>query len=486
MTDEETIVMSEESIRQEAAEAAAAAAQQAQSGFDDVGFNEATNAAQDAAADAQQFAGEAVAAAGAQAGAIADDAGDAFGAAMAEADGSAPAPAPEPAAAPAPEPVAAPAPAAAATTQKKKKRRKIDLKSRLSSVRGKARPSTAGRAPSTSFPPPPQSGPVPAPKLFTGIAPRISSPFAPPEPEVKPTAQQQTIKIEVGEEIIEERKKASKRTLIAAAIAGVVALGMGFFVGQVFEKGSRGRAAVAGANALANDVDTANKAMADLSDALRAAGEKLGNDEYPDELVDLLKNTNIPFSSDNFRGRGVAGLPAQAMGSLLKYTSGVDALNKQKDRLKNILGAARPQVEKYIAQKKKPVVNFSVVFARTGKKIVVELAPHIKPFEQGGSWPDSYKVKRLVNKKAQDVEVIRLKGDKDKLFGDKPVAIPVEEKTVANFTSRELVRKLRTSLSKTKALITGVQSPRPDESTNGLIKDGERLIKALKAVGSSG
>src|SRR5690606_3304774 len=138
-------------------------------------------------------------------------------------------------------------------------------------------------------------------------APAISSPFAPEPEKPKPTAQQQTIKVEMGEEVQQERKRTQKKMLIYVALAAVVALALGFITGGARERGQQGFKALQGANALATDIEAANKSMIALSDALRDAVEKLGNEEFPDDLADVLAKSNVPFSAANFQGKGVGG-----------------------------------------------------------------------------------------------------------------------------------------------------------------------------------
>jgi hypothetical protein len=384
-------------------------------------------------------------------------------------------------AAPAFEPPPEPEPA----PKKKKKRRKIDLKSRLSNVRasGRSRSSGEGDSDAAAFPPPPTTGSVPPPKVL-GPMPAVASPFAPPEPEEKPTAQQQTIQVD-AKEIHEARSAVKKKFSLYIAAAALAALIAGFFVGQTKARGDVGRKAVAGATALSTDIDAANKVMIDLSDALRQSIEELQADTYPEKLSEVLKATNVPFSGANYQGKGVGGLPGDVLQGLLAYTKGVDELNKRKDSLRNLLGAAKKQFEKYVAQKKKPVVNFSVVFTKQGGKMVAELVPNKKPFAMKDKWPEKYKVLRLVGKKPKDVEVKMWKSG-DKLTGDPPPAVPMEERTVSTFTSQKLVFGLKKALIDTKALVDGNQSQIPSEQTDGLIKDGERIVEQLKKVARAG
>lgn len=373
----------------------------------------------------------------------------------------------------------------------KKAKRKIDLKSRLSSVRATGTMAAKGGSAERksgdplAFPPPPVTGSVPAPKLPGISAPAISSPFAPEVEAPKPTAQQQTIKVEVGEEIVQERAKAKSRSVWLALLGIVIGLAAGFQVGGVRERGKTGFRAVEGATALSKDVEAANKAMITLSDALLQAVEKLGQEEYPDELAELLQKTNVPFSAANFDGKGVGGLPSDTLTAVLGYTSGVEDLNKQKDKLRNLLGAAKPVVEKFVQQKKKPVVNFSVIFERQDVKIVGQLVPNKEPFDQSAAWPDKYKVAVPAGKESKDVDVERYSKGEVIATGDVKLAIPMDEKTVAGLTSFQLVFSLRKALADIKDLIDGVQSPDPRLQTDGLLKDGERLIEQLRKIGQA-
>ena len=333
-----------------------------------------------------------------------------------------------------------------------------------------------------SFPPPPTSGGVPAPKLPGVSAPVLSSPFAPPEPEKKVSAQAQTIKVEMGEEVVQERAKARKKTAVYVAIAAVVTLVLGFILGQTRERGRAGNLAIEGADALATDVENANKTMSDLSDALRNAVEQLGNDEYPDALVEKLKGTNVDFSAENFQGKSVGGLPADTFNQLLGYTNQVEKLNKQKDTLRNLLGQAKPLVEKYVKEKKKPTVQFAITFSKADKKDVAQLMPIAEPFDVEGDWPEKFKVTSGSGKKKEEMEVEMFNGK----VGAPKVALPVDPKSTAQFTDLTLLFKLRKAITDTRELIDGVESPNPSLQSDGLLRDGKNLIESLKKVARAG
>jgi hypothetical protein len=371
-----------------------------------------------------------------------------------------------------------------------KKKRKIDLKERLSTVRAAgtmagvaAKPEAAAAA----FPPAPR-GSVPPPRVMSsdGIAPppaiaALMGVGTAEEPEApRQTAAQQTIKVEMGDEVLAERRKLRKRSILYAAIAGVVALIAGFAVGGVKERGDQSRIAIAGANDLAKQIEESNKVMLDLSDAVRAGVDELKNEKFPTALAEQLKGINVPFSAATLNGKQVSGLTGSALQGLLSYSRGIENLNKTKDKLRNLLGVAQKPVEEYNAEKKAPVFKFAVVFAPQNAGMVAELAPLKKPFKVGEKWPEAFQVVRLVNDKATDVDAVRwLKGD---LTGNKPVAIPIEPKTVAGFTGQKIILDLRGALAETAALVEGNQSPIPSEQTDGLLKEGQRIAEELKKI----
>src|SRR5262249_1387933 len=127
------------------------------------------------------------------------------------------------------------------------------------------RPSSPSAAPRSQPAPAPNAVPAPRPSGPQGIAPPpgISPgiplpPFGPQRPKASEpkaaTAQAQTIKVEIGEEIHQERKAASKRTAIYAVLAALVGVGVGFVAGGAKERGDRGKLAFEGAGALEKDV----------------------------------------------------------------------------------------------------------------------------------------------------------------------------------------------------------------------------------------
>ena len=286
----------------------------------------------------------------------------------------------------------------------------------------------------------------------------------------------------MGEEIVQERAKARKKTAIYVAIAAVVTLVLGFILGQTREKGRAGNLAIEGASALATDVENANKTMSDLSDSLRNAVEQLGNDEFPDALVETLKATNVDFSAENFHGKSVGGLPAATFNQLLAYTNSVEKLNKQKDTLRNLLGQAKPLVEKYVKQKEKPTVQFAITFSKADKKDIAQIMPLAEPFEVEGDWPEKFKVTSGSGRDKEELEVEMFGGK----VGAPKVALPVDPKTTSQFTDLRLLYQLRKVMTDTRELIDGVESPNPSLQSDGLLRDGKNLIESLNKVSRAG
>jgi hypothetical protein len=375
----------------------------------------------------------------------------------------------------------------------KGKRKKIDLKSRLSSVRATgAMPATPGgerKSDPLSFPPPLAGGAsVPPPRLPGGIvAPRISSPFAPPEPEVKQTAQAQTIKVEIGEEVHAERKKTSKRTALLAFIFSVIAGALGFFVGTTFQKGQDGRQAIKGATALGGELEAANKKMLEFADGLSKAVEAIGNDEVPEGLEELLKTTSVPFSSANFQGKSVGGLPAELQMALFQYAVGVEKLNDRKDTLRNIYGQVKPMIEKQIAEKKKATVPFTVVLAKMGsdQKLVARVLGVKEPFEEDGKWPEKFTSLEPTDQpgKFKDSEVVRWDG-KDKLPDQGTMAIPLDRASSARLGNAAEIVRFKLRVVEVREIIDGSEGPTPDMQKEGLRKLGERISQELKKIAS--
>ncbi|MCC6558249.1 MAG: formin [Polyangiaceae bacterium] len=393
----------------------------------------------------------------------------------------------------------------------KKAKTKIDLKARLGKTSmggggGAAVPlPVPGSQPGASGPPadsgsgpggaaPAPSRPSARPSVPAGIAPPpgISPgiplpPFAqrpaPAAPAPKPTAVQQTIKVEVGEEVERERKAAAKKTAIYAAIAAVVGIGVGFVGGGAKERGDRGKAAMDGAAALEKDVKAANEKMKELSEKLGSAASTLGEKKFPADFAKDLGAINVPFDAINLENKQVGSLPGKVLRQVLAYTTAVQDLNKTKDSLKNLLIAAQAPVEKSWAEEKEPVVNFSVIFAKDGDKTLAELVPNKDAFPFGKPFPEKIKILRTerTQQGAKQVEKEVARWTKGELTGSDPLAIPVTPQSTAALTSEQVVFKLAGAMRDIRQLLEGKKDD-PTNETAGLLKEGDDLANELHKI----
>jgi hypothetical protein len=319
-------------------------------------------------------------------------------------------------------------------------------------------------------------GIAPPPGLSPGIP---IPPFAQPQrpkAEPKPTAAQQTIKVEIGEEIEHERKKWKTRVALGALAGALVGAGIGFVAGGSSEKGGQLKTAARGASSLKKDVEASGEKLKELQAKLGEAAEKLKTKAYPEDLATALAGLNVPFDSSNLDGKNVGFLPQRVMKQVLNFTSAVEQLNKSRESLKNIVGIAKDPITKAWKEETTPVVNFSVVFRTEGGKTVVgELVPNKEPFNWKGDYPGSYKVMRLEGGKAVDKSANRWQ--KGELPGNDLTAVPLDPRSVAAFTSEQLIGKLNKAIYDMRIELEG--NKEDPNSTGGLTKMAEDLANDL-------
>jgi hypothetical protein len=230
------------------------------------------------------------------------------------------------------------------------------------------------------------------------------------------------------------------------------------------------------------DLKLAVDKMNELDKKLQEADEKLQGKEFPGDLGKAIAGLVVPFDSANLDGRNVGALPAKVLKPLLGFTAAVQELDKDRESLKNLVGAAQPVVEKAWKEEKDPVAGFSVVFASGGKGVMAELVQIKEPFPVGKEWPDSFTVLKP-ERTQQGVKNNEKKANRwkkgDLTSGGDPVAIPVSPDSTATFTSQELAFKLQKAMRDLRVAMEGDKS-NPTNETAGLIKEGEDLVKSLK------
>lgn len=386
-----------------------------------------------------------------------------------------------------------------------KKKPKIDIKARL----GKTAVGTSGGpgmplptpGPGASTPPASGSGPgqpsAPAPTPSVplnlapppGLSPSIPlPPFGQPPaarraPEPRPSAAQQTIKVEIGEEVEAERKKASKKAAIYAVLASVVGLGIGFVIGGASKTSETTKRAQKGAGELELAVKGANEKLEELRDKVNEGIETIKKKQYPDSLATSISAVVVPFDASYLDNKGVGNFNGPLQKRVFAFTQAVTELNQTKESLSNMLGVAKGPVTKAWKEQENPVVNFSVTFRGDNKGMLAELIPNKDPFEIGKDWPESYTILRQ-ERSQQGVKTVEKKANRWKkgdLTASDPVVIPVDPSSVAAFTSEQLVYKLSSALLNIHQLIEGNKDD-PRNETAGLLKDGEQLVVELRKL----
>ncbi len=365
----------------------------------------------------------------------------------------------------------------------KSKKPKIDLKARLGKtnigtqsvplpVPGGSNPPSSGGAPQGIAPPPGITPGIPVPP-FAQAKPAAAEP-----PPPRPTVVQQTIKVDVGEEIIRERAQSKKRIAIAGAIAAVIGIGLGWVAGGAQARADRGKAIIANAKSLMGDIKGANEKMKELDTLLSDSVEKLQKKEYPAELSAQLGSINIPFDASKVDGGSISGLKPSALRQLLKFTSSVENLNERKDKLKAQLEFVKDPVIKAWKEEKEPVMNFSVLFRSDQKGVVAEFVPNKEPFDLSKDWPAGYSVTKFERGKPAEKKVNRYtKGD---LPGN-DVVIPIDPATTSIFTSQEGIRNLRKAFIDLREQLKG-NKDNPQEEIPGTIEIGDALLTELQKV----
>jgi hypothetical protein len=322
--------------------------------------------------------------------------------------------------------------------------------------------------------------------------PSVSSPFAAPEPEKKVSAQAQTIKVEVGEEIHAQRKKGRKNTFIVAFLVLVVGGGLGFLLGSTFQANKAGRAAAKNAQGLLDDVVAAQTSAADISDVIRKAEEQLTTDEFPKELAKQLRDTSIDFGPEKYGERKPGGLPRDVLGGMITYANGVDKFQKQKRVIAKLLDDSQETVEAFFESKEKKTVDFAVTFVQAKsaedekkKWMYGTLGAISEPFEydKQDKWPEKFKMKIGRDEK----EVLLFKPESKMTGGEKPSAVLLDPETTISFSrGGQVWLILRSQVHKLYELIEGKESQDPNQVMNGIDKDGKQLVAGLKKVVEAG
>jgi len=374
------------------------------------------------------------------------------------------------------------------------KKPKIDLKSRL----GKK---TLSSPAAGSIPPPAAAPGIPKPSIGVPNPSRVpappfgSSPPAAQAPRVdasnpygamaahapirmEPTA----IKIEMSDEFVAAQKSGRTKVLVLAIFTAGIGGALGFAGGGISERSKAADAAVEGAAELTKKVEGTNVKANELADVLKSAKEKLSKATFPDEEVSKLGGINLPFSAADLSGKGIGRFNASVISMLIDFSTAVDKVNDQKEKLGNVLSGNKKGVQDFLDQTTKPQVRWSVVLGQGPGGPWATMQPVATPFlvkSEGdkAKWPDDIHVpvgdKQAVLKRYTSGNPI----NEDGLF------VPVDPGSQAAVCASSVLVTLRRELSDLEEVLRGDQTPGQEKT--GLLEAGQNLSKKLKLIGAA-
>lgn len=367
---------------------------------------------------------------------------------------------------------------------------KIDLKARL------GKKTVQGRVGGPSIPPPVG---LRQPGLPAGMAQQIQglgqSPSSPPvvdpsNPYTAISAAQApvaaapaAIKIEMGEEIIEARKKGRSKVMILCGVTAVIGMVLGFAVGGLNEKSNRATQALEGAKLLIKDVEASAVQAQALADVLKAVGTKLGEGKYPEEDVNKLGGIDIPFDGTNLAGKPISMFKAGLVNQLMTYASTATEVDEQKTKIKRLLGGSKEAITALLADKDNPKIRWAVVVQPGPVGPWASMQPVPEPFlvkAENNSWPGEFKVKDG----DQTITLKRYSKGEPSMSESSPEFIPVIPQTQSLVCPADTAVRLRREVGEMEKLLKG--DPTPGIDKEGLIGLGDKILEELKKIGTAG
>ena len=380
------------------------------------------------------------------------------------------------------------------------KKPKIDLKSRLgkktvgapgvgSIPPPQGLPSTPSTIPKPAVPVPagvPNPSRVPAPPFAApqSVAPRMdtSNPYGAMAPQAAPVmAQPAAIKIEMDDEFVRAQKSGRSKVFVLCIVTAAIGAGIGFAGGGISERNKAADAAVVGAADLTTKVEGTTKKAAELADVLKSAKEKLTKGAFPDDEVSKLGAINLPFTAADLNGKGIGRFNPATLSMLIDFSTIVDKVNDQKEKLQNVLSGNKKAVQDFLDSQTKPSVRWSVVLGNGPGGPWATMQPVPTPFlaKDGDKpkWPDDIRIpqgdKQAVLKRYESGNPIKEEG----LF------VPVDPGSQAAVCPSDVLFKLRRELGDLEEVLRGNQNP--GEEKTGLLESGDKLGKKLKAIGAA-
>jgi hypothetical protein len=278
----------------------------------------------------------------------------------------------------------------------------------------------------------------------------------------------------MGDDMVQARKDARKKTMILALATAVVGLGVGFGIGGLVKGNEGAQAAVQGAEMLVEEIDAANLKLSELNDVIKAAGSKVKDGEFPADEIEKLGAVEIPFDGTNLTNKGIGRFNATAVTMLLNYSNGVADVKAQKDKIRRLFGAAKKQFEAIAEEKKTPKVHWGVA---------INDGPH-------GKWAKMYnladKAFKAADKKDKWPKEVEVGKSKMELYGGKGAPegsefIPVDPSTEPGVCPQTFQFQLLRALGDVREAISGIKTP--GHERDGVIDVGEKVLDQLRKIG---
>jgi len=364
---------------------------------------------------------------------------------------------------------------------------KIDLKARL----GK-KTVTSGRMGGPSIPPPmglrPGGMGVPGGMpMGGGVSPSQPPVVDPGNPYSAISAAQapevhkpQAIKIEMGEEVVEARKKGRSKVMILAGITAGIGMVLGFAVGGLNANNKGAEQALVGAKSLITEIEAAAIQGQALADVLKSIGQQLSDGKYPEEDITKLGGIDIPFDGANLSGKSIGRFNSALLNQLLEYASLAGQADKQRDKIRRLLQGSKESITELL-DKANPKIRWSVVVQPGPFGPWASMQPVPQPFfvkGENNSWPGEFKIKD------GNEEITLKRYSKGEPSGTPPEFIPVVPDTQTLVCPADTAVRLRREVSEMEKLLKGDQTP--GQEKEGLLTLGDKAVEALKKIGTAG
>ncbi len=328
---------------------------------------------------------------------------------------------------------------------------------------------------------------VPAPPFASTsqapAAPRVdtSNPYGAMAPQAAPIRVEPTaIKIEMDDEFVRAQKSGRSKVFVLCIVTAAIGAGIGFAGGGISERNKAADAAVVGAADLTTKVEATSKKAAELADVLKSAKEKLTKGAFPDDEVSKLGAINLPFTAADLNGKGIGRFNPATLSMLIDFSTIVDKVNDQKEKLQNVLSGNKKAVQDFLDSQTKPSVRWSVVLGNGPGGPWATMQPVPTPFlakDGDKKWPDDIRIPQ------GDKQAVLKRYSSGNPVSDAGLFVPVDPGSQAAVCPSDVLFKLRRELGDLEEVLRGNQTP--GEEKTGLLESGDKLGKKLKAIGAA-